>query len=531
MEWELHKIIGSGSYGNVYLVKNVKSGEYAALKTSGCFEGQNIVQGTLRELFFYSTFSPSPGVCSSLGHWKKGDKAFFLLPLFPCTLETVYTNFHKCLPFNDFLRIFSQIASGLDAMHKQGFLHRDIKPENVLISPSGACLADFNLMRWAGVEQELTLETKWENIYANSTEARAPQNFTRQLKENASTYICTLWTRAPELVLANLNKKDRVSYGAEIDIFSLGCTMLALGAGDFVLGKQCSLPKEETEDEIKKTTEYRYLGGFFKFFGIDEEIAEIYKGYSSEQSWSNASAVIYSYLKNQILWNTEQLLSVSKLLAGMLHPIPSHRSKMSTIRKWLSKHEVTPLLSESLSGFLARKQDKLVKAKLSPIVIRIDQYTPAIPVQHDFDPLQFWGLCSQHFIPPYISCEVLRLKRATMLSLQYSKALLYLLDSVHDFQKSENFKLFSGIDPEHVYALACVLKPQYSTLQVSLSLLGSPFLVCCLAAEIYVTGSCASAEELKKSKTMYLSNVKPFFEAYGNSWKSQLSMRQIWSRL
>ena len=531
MEWELHKLIGSGSYGVVHLVKNAKTGEYAALKTSGCFEGTNIVQGTLRELFFFSTFSPSPGVCSSLGHWKKGDKAYFLLPLFPCTLETVYTQFQRCLPFNDFVRIFSQVVAGLDAMHRQGFLHRDIKPENVLISPSGACLADFNLMRWAGVhKQEQAPATKWWNLYTNTTEPRAPQDFSHQLRENASTYICTLWTRAPELVQAILDKKERVTYGEEIDIFSLGCTMLALGAGDFVLGKQCSLPKEG-EDEIKKTTEYRYLGGFLKTFGMNDEISSVYKNYTSELQWENAYSVVYSYLNSQILWSTEQILSVSKLLIGMLHPLPKYRSKMTHLKKWLAKHEVTPHLTEALSSFLARKQDKLVRTKQSPISIRLDQLKPTLPPQQDFDALHFWGLCSLHYIPPHIACEVLRIKRSNPLSLQFSKALLYLLDSVHDFQKHENYKLFSGIDPEHVYALASVLKPEYSTLDLSLSLLGSPFLVCCLAAEIYVTGSCASGEELKKSKTMYLSNVKPFFEAYGNFWKSQINMRQIWSRL
>ena len=203
MEWELHKLIGSGSYGNVHLIKNCHTGKFGALKTSECFEGTNFVLGTLRELFFYSAFTPSQGVCASLGHWKKGDKAYFLLPLYPCTLESVYTHFTNSLPFNDFVRIITQIIAGLEAMHSQGFLHRDIKPENILMSSKEACLADFNLMRWAAVQKQevKATPTKWCNLYSNSTESHAPQEFGHVLKEIASTYVCTLWTRAPELVL------------------------------------------------------------------------------------------------------------------------------------------------------------------------------------------------------------------------------------------------------------------------------------------------------------------------------------------
>jgi serine/threonine protein kinase len=532
MEWELHKLIGSGSFGNVHLVKNTLTGRFGALKTSQCFEESNFVLGTLRELFFYSSFAPSPGVCSSLGHWKRGDKAYFLMPLYPCTMEAVYTQFSNSLPFNDFVRILSHIVVGLEAMHTQGFLHRDIKPENILLSSSGACLADFNLMRWAAVQKQTGKPpTKWWNLYSNSTEPHSVSDFGHVLKENASTYVCTLWTRAPELVQGMLQKKTRIAYGEEIDMFSLGCTMLALAAGDFILGKKCSLPKKEEEDPLKNTTEYRYLAGFLKTFGMSEEIKSRYKDFTSELHWDDASSVVYTHVNTQILWNTDQILSVSNLIAGLLHPLPERRFTLDKVKKWLEAHPVKPNFSEALTGFMMRKEEKLIRGKQSPISIRLDQVIPTIPALLDFDPLTFWTMCSHNFIPPYIACEVLRIKRSLPLSLHFSKALLYLLDCVHDFQRKENYKLFSGIDPEHVYTLACTLKPQHSTLDLSLSLLGSPFLVCCLAAEIYVTGQCANAEDLKKSKTMYLSNVKPFFEAYGNSWKSQTSMRQTWSRL
>lgn len=585
MEWELHKLLGSGSYGNVHLVRNVASREYAALKTSTCIESGNLVIGALRELFFYSSFTPSPGVCSSLGHWKEADKLHILMPFYPCTLESVYTQFQNALPFNDFIRLFRHSVVGLRAMHDQGYLHRDIKPENILVSKSGASLTDFNLMRWAAVERSptepssstdssattnryrgsstLAASKAYANAlspfsqllcYRNSTEIRTPiPALPKQsvLKETASTYVCTLWTRAPELVKSLLEKKKKISYGCEIDIFSLGSTFLALAAGDFVLGKKCSLDKikvpQECKDgdqdraqdgskeqkEVRNTSEYRYLGGFFKKFGVSPEITELYgTEFISEREWETSAMAIYDFIQHQILWSSDQILSVSKLLSRLLHPIPSKRSTLCQIEKWLEKYsDIGNEYSQSLQSFILRKETKIFTSKQSNLYVKIYQDKFNLPSMQDFSSIQFWSLCGSNFIPPFIACEVMRIKQSIPLSLQFSKALLYLLDSVHEFQLAENYKLFAGVDLEHVFVLAAHVKPSRETIEMALSLYSTPFMLCCLAAELCVSGEGCTLEELKKSKTLHLSNVKPFFEAYGTSWKSQESLRQTWTRL
>lgn len=46
------------------------------------------------------------------------------------------------------VRVVSEIASALDALHERDLLHRDVKPANVLLSAGGgAALADFGLAR------------------------------------------------------------------------------------------------------------------------------------------------------------------------------------------------------------------------------------------------------------------------------------------------------------------------------------------------------------------------------------------------
>jgi|GEM_PF-979112 len=52
------------------------------------------------------------------------------------------------LPLHEVLRLWSQMAAGVDAIHKKGIIHRDLKPENILLTTSGDVkIADFGIAR------------------------------------------------------------------------------------------------------------------------------------------------------------------------------------------------------------------------------------------------------------------------------------------------------------------------------------------------------------------------------------------------
>jgi serine/threonine protein kinase len=52
------------------------------------------------------------------------------------------------IPVAELLRMVSEVASGLDALHKQGIIHRDIKPANIMFDQTGsAAVADFGLAK------------------------------------------------------------------------------------------------------------------------------------------------------------------------------------------------------------------------------------------------------------------------------------------------------------------------------------------------------------------------------------------------
>lgn len=187
--YQILKVLGDGTYGDVSLGLNKETGEKVAIKRmkrkyTSWEEAMN-----LREVKSLKKLSHA-NVVKLKEVIRENDTLYFVF-------EYMKENLYQLMKEKD--RVFSepvirnimyQVLQGLAFMHKHGFFHRDMKPENLLcMGPDLIKIADFGLAR----------------------EIRSRPPYT--------DYVSTRWYRAPEVLLRS------TSYSSPIDVWAVGCIM------------------------------------------------------------------------------------------------------------------------------------------------------------------------------------------------------------------------------------------------------------------------------------------------------------------
>uniref|UniRef100_A0A453HKH3 mitogen-activated protein kinase kinase kinase n=1 Tax=Aegilops tauschii subsp. strangulata TaxID=200361 RepID=A0A453HKH3_AEGTS len=195
-QWKKGKLLGSGTFGQVYLGFNSEGGQMCAIKEVKVIADDSNSKECLRQL------NQEMLLLNQLSH--PNIVQYYGSELSSETLS-VYLEFvsggsiHKLLqeygPFGEtILRNYTaQILSGLAYLHGRNTVHRDIKGANILVDPNGDIkLADF------GMAKHISAYTSIKSF-------------------KGSPY----WM-APEVIM-NTN-----GYSLSVDIWSLGCTILEM---------------------------------------------------------------------------------------------------------------------------------------------------------------------------------------------------------------------------------------------------------------------------------------------------------------
>ncbi|CDJ69294.1 CMGC kinase, MAPK family, putative [Eimeria necatrix] len=216
--YEVHHLIGTGSYGHVCEVYDNQEQRIVAIKKiHRVFEDLIDCKRILREIAILNRLNHDHIVkildILVPSDLEKFDEMYVVLEIADSDFKKLFrapvylTELHiKTLLYN--------LLVGVKYVHSAGILHRDLKPANCLVNQDCSVkVCDFGLARTMdfpeGHNSHCPVAQQDDDI-VNVTH-------TKNLKRQLTGHVVTRWYRAPELILLAEN------YTEAIDVWSIGC--------------------------------------------------------------------------------------------------------------------------------------------------------------------------------------------------------------------------------------------------------------------------------------------------------------------
>ncbi|CAD5235055.1 unnamed protein product [Bursaphelenchus xylophilus] len=195
--YESVKHLGEGQFANVYLAKDLETGEYVAIKKiklGGREEARDGVNRTaLREIKLLQELRHD-NIITLRNVFSRKNNIQLVFDFMETDLEQLLKNGSVILMGSHVKNMVMQMLLGVEFLHMHFILHRDLKPNNLLINSAGRMkVTDFGLARFFG---------------------SPTREYTHQ--------VVTRWYRCPELLFGAR------AYGVGVDMWAVGCIIAEL---------------------------------------------------------------------------------------------------------------------------------------------------------------------------------------------------------------------------------------------------------------------------------------------------------------
>src|SRR5215471_15108487 len=152
--FRVEELIGRGAMAEVYRATDEATGEIVALKLLDGSD-ERFRQRFLRESEIAARLD-HPNVVRTRGSGEDNGTLYLAMQLVEGSdLRRILREEGRLEPERA-VGLVEQVASALDAAHREGLVHRDVKPGNILVSGDHAYVCDFGLARHVASVSSLT---------------------------------------------------------------------------------------------------------------------------------------------------------------------------------------------------------------------------------------------------------------------------------------------------------------------------------------------------------------------------------------